>query len=128
VGAAIPPGLPGRSPLPAARATGGAHEPEATFASLDRAGRVVEAAIEGGRKLIRFRVEGRGMPALGLFDLGSDPGETRDLSDAELAWREYRLARLDAAQREGPALPAPATASLDEEQRRALEALGYLDD
>jgi hypothetical protein len=53
--------------------------PDTSFASLDRAGRVVEAAIEGGRKLFRFRVEGRGAPALGLFDLGADPGETRDL-------------------------------------------------
>jgi choline-sulfatase len=128
VGAPIPPGLPGRSLLPAARAPGAAHEPDATFASLDRAGRVVEAAIEGERKLIRFRVKGRGMPALGLFDLGSDPGETRDLSDAEPVWREYLLARLDAAASEGPALPAPSTATLDEEQQRALEALGYLDD
>ena len=40
------------------------------------------------------------MPALGLFDLGSDPGETHDLSDAEPVWREYLLARLDAAESE----------------------------
>ena len=128
VGAPIPPGLPGQSLLPAARSPGAALEPDATFASLDRAGRVVEAAIDGGHKLIRFRVEGRGMPALGLFDLGSDPGELRDLSDAERVWREYLLARLDAAKSEGPPGPAPSTATLDEEQRRALEALGYLDE
>jgi hypothetical protein len=68
------------------------------------------------------------MPALGLFDLGSDPGETRDLSNAEPVWREYLLTRLDAAESEAPATPSPARATLDEEQRRALEALGYLDD
>ena len=128
VGAPIPPGLPGRSLLPAARAPGAAVEPEATFASLVRAGRVVETAIEGGRKLIRFRVEGRGMPALGLFDLASDPGETRDLAGAERVWREYLLARLDAVASEAPPGPAPRAATLDAEQQRALEALGYLDD
>jgi arylsulfatase A-like enzyme len=128
VGAPIPPGLPGRSLLPAARAPRTAREPDTSFASLDRAGRVLEAAIEGERKLIRFRVEGRGVPALGLFDLASDPGETRDLSASERVWREYLLARLDAAEREAPPVPAPSTGSLDEEQRRALEALGYLDD
>jgi arylsulfatase A-like enzyme len=127
-GVPIPPGLAGRSLLPAAREPGAALEPDTSFASLDRAGRVVEAALEGGRKLIRFRVDGRGAPALGLFDLGADPGETRDLSDAERVWREYLLVRLDAATSEAPSLPAPGTATLDEEQRRALEALGYLDE
>jgi len=128
VGAPIPPGLPGRSLLPAARAPDAAGEPDASFASLDRAGRVLEAAIDGGRKLIRFRVAGRGAPALGLFDLASDPSETRDLSASERVWREYLLARLDAAGREAPPVPAPSTGSLDEAQRRALEALGYLDE
>jgi hypothetical protein len=36
--------------------------------------------------------------------------------------------RLDAATSEAASLPAPGTATLDDEQRRALEALGYLDE
>jgi arylsulfatase A-like enzyme len=128
VGAPIPPGLPGRSLLPSARAADQAVEPDATFAYLDRGGRVVETAIDGGRKLIRFRVEGRGAPGIGLFDLAADPGETRDLAAAERVWREYLLARLDAAAAAPAAGPEPPTATLDPEQRRALEALGYLDE
>jgi len=125
IGAPIPPGLAGRSLLPAAIGSGA--EPDGTFAYLDRGGRVVEAAIERGRKLIRFRVEGRGAPAIGLFDLASDPGETRDLARSERVWREYLLARLDTAA-EAPPGPEPPSATLDPEQRRALEALGYLDE
>jgi arylsulfatase A-like enzyme len=127
IGAPIPPGLAGRSLLPAALASGAGLEPDGTFAYLDRRGRIVEAAIEGGRKLIRFRVEGRGAPGIGLFDLASDPGETRDLAAAEPVWREYLLARLDAAAEAAPG-PEPPSATLDPEQRRALEALGYLDE
>ncbi len=125
IGAPIPPGLAGRSLFPAAIGAGA--EPDGTFAYLDRNGRVVEAAIERGRKLIRFRVEGRGAPAIGLFDLASDPGETRDLAGSGRVWREYLLARLDAAA-EAPRGPEPTNASPDLEQRRALEALGYLDE
>jgi arylsulfatase A-like enzyme len=127
VGLPIPPGLAGRSLLPAALAAEPYPETDATFAYLDRGGRVVEAAIEDGRKLIRFRVEGRGAPGIGLFDLASDPGETRDLSASERVWREYLLARLDAAAA-FPRGPEPPSATLDPEQRRALEALGYLDE
>jgi len=127
VGAPIPPGLAGRSLL--AAATGGGPrggEPDPALAYLNRGGRIVEAAIDGGHKLIRFRVEGRGAPSLGLFDVAADPGETRDLADAEPVWRDYLLGRLDAAAA-APAGPAPPTAQIDDEQRRALEALGYLD-
>ena len=76
VGAPIPDGLPGHSLRPAALRDGPGPEPGPTLAYLDRGGRVVEAAIDGGHKLIRFRVEGRGAPSLGLFDLAADPGET----------------------------------------------------
>jgi arylsulfatase A-like enzyme len=126
-GVPIPAGLAGRSLLPAASEAFPAPEPDGTFAYLDRRGRVVETAIEGGRKLIRFRVEGRGAPGIGLFDLASDPGETRDLAASERVWREYLLARLDAAAAAPPG-PEPPSATLDAEQRRALEALGYLDE
>jgi len=43
-------------------------------------------------------------------------------------WREYLLSRLDAAAATAPAGPEPPRATLDAEQRRALEALGYLDE
>jgi arylsulfatase A-like enzyme len=127
VGVPAPVGLAGRSLLAAALATSPQAEPDGTFAYLDRGGRIVEAAIEDGRKLIRFRVEGRGAPGIGLFDLATDPGETRDLAGSERVWREYLLARLDAAGA-APRGPEPANATLDPEQRRALEALGYLDE
>src|SRR5262245_57142758 len=127
IGAPIPRGLAGRSLLPLALGSGA--EPEGTFAYLDRGGRILEAAIEGERKLIRFRVEGRGAPPrIGLFALDADPGETRDLAPSERVWREYLLSRLDAAAAEAPAGPEPPRATLDAEQRRALEALGYLDE
>jgi arylsulfatase A-like enzyme len=128
VGAPLPPGLQGHSLLPVASAEASPAEPATTFAYLDRRGRVVEAAIEGGHKLIRFRIEGRGPPAIGLFELARDPGETRDLSAWQPIWREYLLARLDAAAAGAPTGREPPTATLDPEQERALAALGYLEE
>jgi arylsulfatase A-like enzyme len=127
-GAPLPPGLPGRSLLALAAGPREAHDPGGTFAYLDRGGRIVEAVVEDGRKLIRFRVEGRGAPRIGLFDLAADPGEVRDLAEQQPVWRDYLLARLDAAAAAAPDGPAPPTATLDPEQRRALEALGYAEE
>ncbi|HEX9671366.1 MAG TPA: sulfatase, partial [Thermoanaerobaculia bacterium] len=61
-----------------------------------------------------------------LYDLGADPGERRDLADAN----PVRRAWLSALVR-GELLAArgglrPERAALDEEARRALAALGYL--
>ncbi len=127
-GAPLPSDLPGRSLLAAAQATAPVPEPDASYAYLDRAGRIAETVVVGSRKLIRFRADGRGPPALGLFDLASDPGETRDVAAAEPLWRDYLLALLDEAAARGPAGPEPGAGTLDAAQQRALEALGYLDD
>jgi len=86
------------------------------------------AIVDGGRKVIGFepeeaRREGR---LAGAFDLGADPAERVDLRDTA-AWPgrllEERSGALD--QRMTPRAEL-RSAAMDEEQRRALEAMGYL--
>jgi arylsulfatase A-like enzyme len=99
VGLPIPPGLAGRSLLPAALAAEPEPEPDGTFAYLDRGGRVVEAAIEDGRKLIRFRVEGHAEPA---FDVARSRRDARPRRPSRLA---RHLLALEAAAAGPPAAP-----------------------
>jgi len=84
------------------------------------------AIVEGGYKLVRR--DGR---AVELYHLEEDPSESRNLIDAE-SERGARLdARLGAALAALPRPPKPdgdtATKEVDEETRRALESLGYLE-
>jgi tetratricopeptide (TPR) repeat protein len=74
-------------------------------------------AVEGRVKAIRA---GR----LEAYDLSRDPGETRDVAEAEPPSREARTALLDYPM---PAATAPpALDALGDEERRKLASLGYV--
>ncbi len=78
------------------------------------------AWVEGERKFIDA-------PRAELYDLAEDPGETRDIKDSETAVAARMLAALNAhrARLEGEAFDAAAV-RLEQDERRALEQLGYL--
>jgi hypothetical protein len=85
-------------------------------------GRRAQAIVSGPFKLIVPTDE---MPQ--LFDLEADPGETNDLASE----RPDVVARLRAVLWTDPAGkvadPAPGLGDVDDETRRQLERLGYLD-
>jgi arylsulfatase A-like enzyme len=125
LGEPIPASLQGRSLLPGLDAPREDDAPP-TFAYLDRGGRRMEGALAHGRKLVRFGAEGRGPATLQLFDLRSDPRETRDVSEEQPIWLGYLRAQLDGALLRAPAGSPPPRAEIDDDLRRSLKALGYL--
>jgi arylsulfatase A-like enzyme len=82
----------------------------------------LRAATAGGAwKLIAYPCPGA--PCVELYDLGADPGETRNLEAEEPERRDRMLRTLDAWYTgDGPADPE----SLDPEVRKRLESLGYI--
>jgi len=118
------PALPGRSLVPDVE---GRAAPEAAPAEswLDLDGRVVDSVILGDWKLVRSLARARNQPPAAVYDLASDPGETRDRSgDAGIP-----LELLEALMR-SPRLagrPAAGTAVvIDQELQDRLRAVGYL--
>jgi arylsulfatase A-like enzyme len=115
-GLAVPPALPGVSLL---------HRPAA-----GREERMISAQLRrrvsvrsGNLKLI---LEG---DRVQLFDLASDPGEERDLvrNRHYAPARRKLLVEARRLRRELAALPAPSSPQRTEDERRKLEALGYVD-
>ncbi len=104
---------------------------DAVFSEEDHEGNVIHSLIAGKWKLIRAN-EGnpRGLPALALYNLEDDPGETTNLADgnadlvAELGRQlEERLAMaLEAG------VQRVEGGEMDEATRSRLKALGYLDE
>jgi arylsulfatase A-like enzyme len=83
-----------------------------------------KALVVAGHKLIRDDRSG----TLELYDLGADPGETRNLSSERPELLERLLPLLEAqlaAAREGSA--RGEAVEFSEEEIRQLEALGYVD-
>ena len=83
-----------------------------------------------GFKLIRTTVPGA-EPTFELYDLGSDPGEQRDLADARPERVSELARRLDAKLADRARFVPPGERYVGElelsaEQRQALEHLGYL--
>ena len=111
------------SPLFAGRAL----EPRLFFAEADQNNKVpgqqeVDRKVmvrRGAAKLIEDRVQGR----FELYDLATDPRETRELSAARPADTEELRAALERF-RAGARAGQPIVAPSDEEQRR-LDAMGY---
>ena len=121
LGVPPPPGLEGRSLLPAA--AGQAEPPaeesyfEALGASLDRGWAPLRGLVAGGAKYVD-------LPLPELYDLRDDPREERNLAAARPAEMERMRARLAAAR----AKEAPPTARVAEDRATidALRALGYV--
>ncbi|HVF59202.1 MAG TPA: sulfatase, partial [Thermoanaerobaculia bacterium] len=95
------------------------------FSHLSYEGRRSIAVTAGGWKLIQPLPAAAGRRPR-LYDLEADPGERRDLADANPVRRAWL-----AALARGELLAArgglrPERAAMDEEARRALAALGYL--
>jgi choline-sulfatase len=122
LGIAVPPGVQGRDlgPLldgkavPWSRASGYA---ESLYAQLHHGCTPLVALREDGYKLVRGASEE-------LFDVKTDPDEQKDLAAADVGKKESLGRSLDAfvsSLKEEAAEPA----TLDDEARRSLAALGY---
>jgi choline-sulfatase len=119
LGLPVPPGLPGRSLLPAAAGRadeGGTVYFEALSGSLNRGW----APLHG---VIRDRVKYVDLPIPELYDLARDPGEATNLAARDGARRET-LRGLMAAFRSADR--APGRSREDAETRERLRGLGYL--
>ena len=100
----------------------------ALASSVDNPGRCEARALRQGRYrllVIERNYEGRANESF-LYDLETDPGETRDLQDEHPEIAARLRARLRAIEQQERALPEPRTRyRLNPEERAALEALGY---
>jgi arylsulfatase A-like enzyme len=79
---------------------------------------------QGRYGLVHHRLGRRASFRTELFDLESDPRETRPLGEAHAGQREMLLAQLRAWMERRPA-GHPSSVALDPETERHLEALGY---
>jgi arylsulfatase A-like enzyme len=129
LGIAAPAGLEGRSLRGTIAAwlrgaAAGPAPPVFAYLHLDGAPR---ASVHRGHFKLMHRLDGGRLVSPRLFDLASDPGETRDLSRERPALAQELAAllrqRLRTAEEHGL---VPERAVIDEETRRRLEALGYL--
>lgn len=120
VGVARPPGLPGRSLIPAIRgATSGDQEPASYFEAmsglLNRGWAPLTGVLENRHKFID-------LPIPELYDLARDPGERDNLTRSALSVRrslQAHLAAFDAG------LPGEPTME-DQTVMAGLRALGYI--
>lgn len=122
----------GRSLLPLMRSRGSREEVRIAMSDLRNDGEAVDALLleqddEPRRKLIDYWSASFG-EAHQLFDTTNDPAELRNLGAREPHWAGYlraigRLMRRGSRQQLEPGLEP----DMPPEQRRALEALGYLD-
>ena len=102
-------------------------EPAPALLDMRRGGRRIEGLRDGRKKLLRWKG-----PRLAWFDLEADPGERAPLPGDAPGYAEA-LAALDAVRAESLAIAgeravgAPG-AKTQEDLRRRLEALGYIDD
>jgi len=124
VDAAALPGMAGRS-LWREPAGGGSTYFEALQANLQRGwaplrgviARAGDASGEGADRLLKYV----SLPEAELYDLDADPAEARNLHGAE-SDLVARLAALLPEESEWP----PSVGTVSEEERRALQSLGYL--
>jgi len=126
VGAPTPPGIDGVSLVPGRGGEGACSRTIVSERTFD--GKVTGAAVVS--ESLKLIVDYEGGRAPELFDLSSDPGETRDLS-RELAGQaaslERELRRLLNDDGSSMAEWSEVRGTIPEEQREALRALGYLD-
>jgi choline-sulfatase len=123
LGLPVPAAVEGRSLLPAMAGTEEKRAgEEAAFSWLDVDGFRAASVSTPGWRLLDGRAPERDRS---LFDRRSDPGEARDLAADRPVRAGYLRALLLAAERKGPRLKA-GRGAVDEELRRRLRALGYV--
>lgn len=110
----VPEGLPGRSLLGAPAEPGGSTYFEALTATLDRGWAPLRGVVAEGHKYID-------LPLPELYDLATDPGETRNVVAAEAARAEELAARLVPE-----SVWPPRRGAVAAEEEAALRSLGYL--
>ncbi len=100
--------------------------PEITFAEEDHEGNVLKALRRGQHKLIVANPNNpRGLPPSALYDLAGDPGETKPLSQPDLAVQLKKT--LDAQVAGAKAGKAHAGSKpLDADAEAELRSLGYV--
>ena len=131
-GTALPSGLEGTSVRPLLDAAempakaGAGEPPRPALASLDAGGLVVRSIESGRFKLVLHEAFDRPHRRIELYDLPSDPDERNDVSRQQPVWTGYLRAELLRSLR-STATAAAEQIEIDAEERRALEALGYID-
>ena len=135
-GVAAPPELPGASLLPVIG--GGTSPPRESLAWLRHPAFDVAAIRDGNWKWLRHEgalrpvtpgvggVGGVGEPAEALYDLAADPGERRNLLEAEPARRRALALQVKEARALFARRESPGEVELDPELDAELRALGYL--
>ncbi|HUP42209.1 MAG TPA: hypothetical protein VM599_03285 [Thermoanaerobaculia bacterium] len=83
------------------------------------------SVLDGDFKLIQNR-DGERLVRPRLFDLRSDPGETRDLAAARPVLAGYLATLIRHRLHASEGRLEAGEAEIDEELRRRLEAMGYL--
>ena len=86
--------------------------------------RPVDAGVNQDTRCLGFRIDGGRIGEVELFDLGIDPQATANLARARPDDVRRLLARM--AEYRWEPVATPGSSPLTEEERRALEALGYL--
>jgi arylsulfatase A-like enzyme/Tfp pilus assembly protein PilF len=117
LGATAPPGLPGRSLLPAIEGDASDRPSyfEAMSASLTRGWAPLAGVVAGRDKYIE-------LPIAELYDLESDAGESQNLR----AQQDGRARELQSLLKQFNASPAERPAAVDPHVASRLEALGYV--
>lgn len=121
--APIPPQIEGRSLLPLILGRRPRRDPVPTFGYHVGKDHYLESVSVGHHKLIRAYFPATQRWEIQLYDVSTDPTETRNLALQEPLWREY----LQSLFKVGPqATVSPPQTRIDSDLREALRALGYL--
>jgi len=125
LGLDIPPQAEGRD-LIAALDRGEGGRPAQGFSYFDRRSRKGVSVVDGDWKMIQIRLQDQPLPASELYNIARDPGERFDLATAQLEVLGYMRSVLDLHESAATGLAA-GESEIDDELRRELQALGYLD-
>ncbi|RMH19551.1 MAG: hypothetical protein D6696_10270, partial [Acidobacteria bacterium] len=124
-GIAPPAGLDGRSLLPAIRGDGAGEVPSFSYLGLDR--KRIEAVVARGFKAILDDSPQTRAGRAQLYDVVRDAGERHNLyGQRPLVFGFLRQTLLALPLSRRSALPDPERAAIDDELRRRLEAMGYV--
>ncbi|HET6277552.1 MAG TPA: sulfatase, partial [Candidatus Polarisedimenticolia bacterium] len=125
LGLDVPPQVEGRD-LIAALDPGEGGRPAQGFSYFDRRDRKGVSVVDGDWKMIQIRLQDQPLPAPELYNIARDPGEKLDLAAAQPEVLGYLRSVLDLHESAATGLAA-GESEIDDELRRELKALGYLD-